>query len=90
MWYTTELWKELKCRIRITFIHQISFFVFITIKIGNDKTLNFLFVFLQSHGNSSIGSEASGVSPPQSTDGFDQDEQHLDQVKFIDFQCHLA
>ena len=54
-------------------------------EIGNDKTLNFMFVFLQSHGNSSIGSEASGVSPPQSTDGYDQDEQNLDQVSVIDF-----
>ena len=38
---------------------------------------------LQSHGNSSIGSEASGVSPAQSTDGYDPDEQNSDQVRKI-------
>ena len=54
-----------------------------------------LFIF-QSHGNSSLGSEASGVSPAQSTDGYDQDEQHLDQVRgdnimiFIRLPLHLS
>ena len=57
----------------------------IPLEIGNDETLSFFFVFLQSHGNSSIGSEASGVSPPQSTDGYDQDEQNLDQVRVSHF-----
>ena len=62
-----------------------SFSFSFPLEIGNYKILNFLFAFLQSHGNSSIGSEASGVSPPQSTDGYDQDEQNLEQVRVIDF-----
>ena len=39
----------------------------------------FLFWF-QSHGSSSVGSEGSGVSPAQSTDGYDQDEHQSGQV----------
>ena len=56
----------------------------------------FIFFIFQSHGNSSLGSEASGVSPAQSTDGYDQDEQHLDQVRneniinLIQLSLHLS
>ena len=61
------------------------YYLLIPLEIRNYRILNLLFVVFQSHGNSSTGSEASGVSAPQSTDGYDEDEKNLDQVRVIDF-----